>query len=54
VSQPLIQLFKTTVGVVETSGEAETEAANVSLLGKLGSLKTMVAKKPKEKEKAAA
>ena len=39
VSQPMIQLFKATVGVVETSGEAETETANVSLLGKLGSLK---------------
>src|SRR5512139_740507 len=49
VSQPLNQLLRMTIRVVETQAEGEAEASAASLLSKLGSFKSMVAKKPKEK-----
>ena len=43
VSQPLTQLLEQTLAQGE---EAEEQAASTSLLGKLGGLKALVAKKP--------
>ena len=53
ITQPLNQLLKVTIGVVESPGDSESEAPNASLMGKLTNFKSMVAKKPKEKARAA-
>jgi pilus assembly protein CpaE len=50
ISQPLGNLVTLTVSAVDGSGETPDEAANTSLLGKLGNLKGLVAKKPKPAE----
>jgi pilus assembly protein CpaE len=56
ISQPLNQLVTLTVATVEGgegSGDSEAQGpASSSLLGKLGSFKAMMAKKPKEKAAA--
>jgi pilus assembly protein CpaE len=50
ISQPLGNLVTLTVSAVDGSGESPEEAASTSLLGKLGNLKGLVAKKPKPAE----
>jgi pilus assembly protein CpaE len=50
ISQPLGNLVTLTVSAVDGSGEGPEEAASTSLLGKLGNLKGLVAKKPKPAE----
>jgi pilus assembly protein CpaE len=56
LSQPLSQLLTRTVESAESAGDsaAPSEATNVSLLGKLGSFKALMAKKPKEPKAQAA
>jgi pilus assembly protein CpaE len=50
ISQPLGNLVTLTVAAVDGSSESPEEAASTSLLGKLGNLKGLVAKKPKQAE----
>jgi pilus assembly protein CpaE len=55
IAQPLAQLVTQTVATVEGgegSGESEAVSASSSLLGKLGSFKSMMAKRPKDKAAA--
>jgi pilus assembly protein CpaE len=53
ISQPLNQLLRTTVGVVENPGEGESAPATAaSLMDKLSGFKSMMNKKPKEKKTA--
>jgi pilus assembly protein CpaE len=47
IGQPLSQLVTLTISAVDGSGENPEDAAASSLLGKLGNLKGLVAKKPK-------
>jgi pilus assembly protein CpaE len=54
LSHPLSQLLALTVESAESAGQPERAASNVSLLGKLGSFKAMLAKKPKEPKLKAA
>jgi pilus assembly protein CpaE len=49
IAHAMTQLLKMTVGAVDGDGEGETTLVNDSLIGKLGTLKSFVAKKPKAK-----
>ena len=53
IGQPLNQLVTMTVSAVDGSGDDKGGEAGTSLLGKLGNLKSLVAKKPKDQAKAA-
>jgi pilus assembly protein CpaE len=54
ISQPLGQLVTMTVGAVDGSGERQAEPSGASLMGKIGSLKSLLGKVPaKPKVKAA-
>jgi pilus assembly protein CpaE len=53
ISQPLNQLVSMTVSAVDGSGDDKGSEGGISLLGKLGNFKSMVAKKPKDEAKAA-
>ncbi|HLL59936.1 MAG TPA: pilus assembly protein CpaE, partial [Allosphingosinicella sp.] len=55
IAQPLAQLVTMTVAAVDGSEDkAEAATVNSSLLGKFGSFKSMVAKKPKSENAVAA
>ncbi len=54
LSQPLSQLLTLTLEQAASEEEIEAKPANNSLLGKLGSFKSLVAKKPKEPSAKAA
>jgi len=49
---PLNQLMTMTVSAVDAGSEVETVVASASLMGKLGGLKSLVGKKPKEAKAA--
>jgi pilus assembly protein CpaE len=53
ITQPLTQLLAVTVSTAEPAAEAEPAEVSGSLLGKLGNLKALLAKKPELKAKAA-
>ena len=53
ISQPLNQLLTLTLEQAATEEEGGTRTGNASLLGKLGNLKALVAKKPREAAQAA-
>ena len=48
LTQPLLQLLNLSLENANGEGGAEEEGASSSLLGKLGSFQSLVAKKPKE------
>jgi pilus assembly protein CpaE len=54
LSQPLNQLLTLTLEQAPNGDDVELKPGNSSLLGKLGSFKSLVAKKPKETSAQAA